>query len=36
MLKYVLLTLSIMGIPRRRGSVYIERIGKVPLEEMKF
>jgi len=33
MLKDVLLTL--IAIPRRRGSVYTERTGKGPVEEMK-
>lgn len=35
MLKDVLLTLSIIAVPRRRGSVYTERTGKGPIEEMK-
>ena len=34
MLMYVLLTLSVIAILRREGSMYAERIGKVFLEEI--
>lgn len=36
MLMYVLLTLNVIGILRRGGSMYAERIGKVFLEETEL
>lgn len=35
MLKYVVLTLSVIGILRKAGSVYAERIGRGFLEDIK-